>query len=244
MSTRESMRRELRELAKLAEAKRQEQSKTPRSSGEWSYVDPADAPTPAPPPEMADESVLGTAEPIDPLDPPSWPSSATVPPVVPQAGSPSVPGDVETSPRAPSARRASRWLMVGIAAVVLVGAGVVGRKLHGTPAQAAAAAAAPAVQPPAAEAPAPPPGGPAPTVPAPSDPAPALAAAAAATLPSNPASRRSAIVAPRPAKALHAAPVPAKALAQAKPAAATGPAASHADSLDDLMRKAVSSGSK
>jgi hypothetical protein len=236
MSTRESMRRELRELAKLAETKRQEQkTKTPRSSGEWSYVDPADAPTPAPPPEKADESVLGTAEPIGTLDPPSWPSSATVPPVVPQAGFPSTPGDLDLSARPRSSRRASRWMLVGVAAVVLVGAGVVGRKLHGNPAQAAAVAAPPAV----AEAPAPPPARePEPTAPTTaSDPAPAVAAAPAAPAPSNAAPRRSGGAA-RPARALHAVPVPAKAVAQAKPAAAPA-AANHTDSLDDLMRKAV-----
>src|SRR5215469_5521933 len=64
MSTRESMRRGLRELAKLAEAKRQEQeqSKAPRSSGEWVVDTAEDAPAPTAPPEMADEAVFGTAQ--------------------------------------------------------------------------------------------------------------------------------------------------------------------------------------
>lgn len=241
MSTRESMRRELRELAKLAETKRQErqeQSKSARSSGEWSYVDfAAEAAAALPPPEKADEAVLATPEKrIESLNPPSWPSSATVPPVVP-GGSPSSPSEFEAPlVPTPAPRRASRWLLVGAAAVVLVGAGLVGRKLHGSSATSAAAASPPPVvveAPPAqrppepvAEAPAPP----APPPPAAAAPAPAPAPAPVAATPPRRPGTRPAKSAPHPAVG--------KAAAQAKSAP---PVANKSDSLDDLMRKAVNS---
>jgi hypothetical protein len=240
MSTRESMRRELRELAKLAETKRQErqeQSKSARSSGEWSYADLAsEAATPPPPPEKADEAVLASTDHrIESLNPPSWPSSATVPPVVP-GGSPSVPSEFEAplSPT-PGPRRTGRWLLVGAAAVVLVGAGLVGRNLHRAPAPAAAASLTALAEAPAPTAPAPaaaeaPPAAPEPQ-PAAAPPAPPPPPVAATP------SRRSGGARPWKAPARSALP---KAAAQAKTASAPA-AAGKADSLDDMMRKAVNS---
>jgi hypothetical protein len=243
MSTRDSMRRELRELAKLAETKRQErqeQSKSARSSGEWSYADLAsEAATPPPPPEKADEAVLASTDRrIESLDPPSWPSSATVPPVVP-GGSPSVPSEFEAplSPT-PGPRRIGRWLLVGAAAVVLVGAGLVGRRLHGASAATAAASPPPAVaEAAAAAAPAPaaaeaPPAAPDPQ-PAAAPPAPPPSPAPVAASPSrHSGGAHSWKATSRPALA--------KAAAQAKTAAPPA-AASKSDSLDDMMRKAVNS---
>jgi hypothetical protein len=194
-----------------------------------------------PPPEKADEAVLSTPEKrIESLDPPSWPSSATVPPVVP-GGSPSFPSEFE-APLAPtsSPRRAGRWLLVGAAAVVLIGAGVVGRRLHGSSAQAAAAplpsavAEAPAAPPPASEPAAAPAAAPNPAPQAEAPPAPVATMPARTPPAAAGPSRRSGGA--RPSKA---APHPALAKTQAK--AAPAAAANKADSLDDMMRKAVNS---
>lgn len=239
MSTRESMRRELRELAKLAETKRQEQTKTPRSSGEWSYVDPAAEAATAAESPVEEKGAVGL-EPADAVDPPSWPSSATVPPVVPSAGTPSIPSELERlAASAPAPRRGSRWLIAGFAAVVLVGAAVVGQRLqHGTAAPTAMAATPP--PPPAVpQEPLPPPAAePANAAVAPAAAPPPAAAAPAPVVANGPSTHRTA-PAPRPAKTPRS-PSPS---AATKPAPA-GAAANHVDSLDDLMRKAVSSPSK
>jgi hypothetical protein len=254
MSTRESMRRELKELAKLAETMRKE-SEAKASADLYAYEAA---------PEQPGELALTT-------------SSVTVPPVVP----PSVPppddaGEVDLPVLSRGRGRLAVFVGVGLAAA-LVGGAALGRSFASqraaahtpAPVVAAAAVAAPLPAQPA-DPPAPPPAAaaaapaiestivaPAPTTP------PAPTAASPATprrRTPGPGLRRFAKPGPAKGAAAAAADAPAPAAAGAtdsdtpppaapKPAAAAKPAnaapqTTSGDSLEDMIRKAVAAPAK
>jgi hypothetical protein len=245
-STRENMRRELRELSKLADEMRKTRSPDVRSSGEWSALGAA----------LAAEGEAGAAagDAAEPAAlPPPRPSDVSVPPAVASyapvfavsPGSAAVAGDAK-------ARRRAMILGGGVAAGAVIALVATFSRSHGGASHASSdstdttvvAAAAPGPQAPAAPA-----ADPAPAPPAAAPVAQDPAAAAADPSPSNtpattPAAKRhvrgGAVARPvtkAPAAALSKAPASKKAAA---PAAASG----GGESLDDLMRKAVNSPSK
>jgi hypothetical protein len=241
------MRRELRELAKLAQAKRQEVNEA-RSSGEWTYL----------PAVAGSESVLPTEAPSAPpgaqpaaldvtnaIEKPS-PSQLTVPPVVPSAAAPALASEGMMAPRN-GGRRAILALSAAGAAGLLIFIGAAGRSTVGRAAAVStpvpnreiqAAATAMTAQSPGT------PGPPVQTAESATTPPPPAASAppAAATTPV------AAVQAPSAASqrpATHRAPAPVRrtsaASAAAPKAAAPAPASGSGDSLADLMRKAVGS---
>jgi hypothetical protein len=253
MSTRESMRRELKELAKLAETMRKE-SEAKASADLYAYEAP---------PEQPGELALTT-------------SSVTVPPVVP----PSVPppddaGEVDLPVLSRGRGRLAVFVGVGLAAA-LVGGAALGRSFASqravahtrAPEVAAAAVAAPLPAPPA-DPPAPLPAAAAAapavesTIVAPAPPTPPASTAASPATPRRrtpgPGLRR--FTKPGPAKGAATptdAPAPTAAgatdsdtppPAAPKPAAAAKPAnaapqTTSGDSLEDMIRKAVAAPAK
>ena len=237
MSTRDSMRRELKELAKLAETMGKESPADAAAQGN----DPVDFPASS-------------------LERPMTPASSSRVSVAPFATPMTPPVFDIGEPKKRSGKRTGFIaVVVGASlAAALVGGAYVGRSLAGGPAPVTAAAAMAPPQAPAAPAEVAPAAPPAAAPQAPSTPDPVVPAAAAAPKAASPAAAAAAPVvhkhvAPRPAAAAKApvaaaAPAPANdAVAAPKPAAgaalgkpkAAAASAGGGDSLEDLIRKEV-----
>ncbi len=229
-STRESMRRELKELAKLADTMRKDREPDPRSSGEWSALEV--------PSEESVSSVQETAGP----PPLPRPSNTTVPPIASSYAP--VFGVPEVEAAAPKRKRGVTIALVVGACVALglVATGKVGRSLWKAPAAAAAQttaveAVAPVNSPVNPVAPATPP------VPDPVVAAPPAEAAPQVLQANVPAPAAAPAPAPAHRRVQHATAKPPSAAAAA-PKKAAGPAPAGGQSLDDLIRQAVAKPSK
>jgi hypothetical protein len=220
-SSRESMRQELRELAKLADTMRKDRAAEVRSSGEWSALGP-DAMSPSP-----DSSSSPLPAPPSAAAPPSMPSFA---PVFGNVG--------QVQAEKPRRRRVVVGVAAGALAVgALIATGAMGRSLRRVStisAPTVAAAQAPPSLPPASE-----PAAPDPVVPAPA-PTDGTAATVATGLTAAPTATDSP---PSHHPAQRAAPakwqMPRSDSAGAALASKKAPPPPGAGSLDDLIRKAV-----